>query len=188
MPSDRQPAQIRLGRRSLVADSALPARQARRAGSKFQVRLYRAAFSHSQGSKRESAQYGLMSAFAGCGQKCSSLLRVQAGRGVTGILRPGTLAVLAVSQLSISSLRFSRRFLPIPIDREAPSYQPLDLSLAVRLVFFFLAVADVLSFGACTTVRSFLDMYRRPLVTSSNFVDCITGRSPGFAPLRSRPT
>ena len=66
-------------------------------------------------------------------------------------------------QSSISSLRFSRRFLLIPIDREAPSYQPLDLSLAVRLVFFFLAVADVLSFGACTTVRSFLDMYRCPL-------------------------
>ena len=66
-------------------------------------------------------------------------------------------------QSSIGSLRFSCRFLLIPIGREAPSYQPLDLSLAVRLVFFFLAVADVLSFGACTTVRSFLDMYRRPL-------------------------
>ena len=81
----------------------------------------------------------------------------------SGILRPGILVLLAAPQSSISSLRFSRRFLLIPIDREAPSYQPLDLSLAVRFVFFFLAVADVLSFGACTTVGLFLDMYRRPL-------------------------
>src|SRR5262249_33919533 len=82
---------------------------------------------------------------------------------VEATVRPGTLAVLAAPQSSISSLRFSRRFLLIPIDREAPSYQPLDLSLAVRLVLFFLAVADVLSFGSFTTVRSFLKMYRRPL-------------------------
>jgi hypothetical protein len=36
-----------------------------------------------------------------------------------------------------------------------------------------------------TSIPSVLAVLR--LITSSNFVDCITGRSPGFAPLR-RPT
>jgi hypothetical protein len=86
----------------------------------------------------------------GGGHSTASSARAISG---SGIVRPGTLAVLAAPQ---SLVRFARRFLLIPIDREAPSYQPLDLSLAVRLVFFLLAVADVLSFGARTTVRPFL--------------------------------
>jgi hypothetical protein len=41
--------------------------------------------------------------------------------------------------------------------------------------------------GLALIVAGAWDIYVLRLITSSNFVDCITGRSPGFAPLR-RPT
>src|SRR5215471_14334767 len=57
----------------------------------------------------------------------------------------------------------SRAFRPglpllIPTDRAAPSYQLLVLSLASLPFVLFVAITDVLSFGARTAVRSFLDI------------------------------
>src|SRR5215831_2128579 len=46
----------------------------------------------------------------------------------------------------------------IPTDRAAPSYQLLVLSLASLPFVLFAAITDVLSFGARTAVRSFLDI------------------------------
>jgi hypothetical protein len=55
--------------------------------------------------------------------------------------------------------RFSAGFpLLIPTDRAAPSYQLLVLSLASLPFVLFVAITDVLSFGARTAVRSFLDI------------------------------
>jgi len=45
----------------------------------------------------------------------------------------------------------------IPTDRAAPSYQLLVLSLASLAFVLFVAITDVLTFGARTEVRSFLD-------------------------------
>jgi hypothetical protein len=50
----------------------------------------------------------------------------------------------------------------IPTDRAVPSYQPLVLSLASLAFVLFVAVTDVLTFGARTEVRSFLDINIRP--------------------------
>jgi len=51
-----------------------------------------------------------------------------------------------------------------PTDRAAPSYQLLVLSLASLVLAFvlFVAITDVLTFGARTEVRSFLDINIRP--------------------------
>ncbi len=46
----------------------------------------------------------------------------------------------------------------IPTDRVAPSYQLLVLSLASLAFVLFVAITDVLTFGARTEVRSFLDI------------------------------
>ena len=46
----------------------------------------------------------------------------------------------------------------IPTDRAALSYQLLVLSLASLAFVLFVAITDVLSFGARTAVRSFLDI------------------------------
>src|SRR5262245_448033 len=52
----------------------------------------------------------------------------------------------------------------IPTDRAAPSYQLLVLSLASLAFVLFVAITDVLTFGARTEVRSFLDInIRLPL-------------------------
>jgi hypothetical protein len=50
----------------------------------------------------------------------------------------------------------------IPTDRAAPSYQLLVLSLASLAFVLFVAITDVLTFGARTEARSFLDI-RPPL-------------------------
>src|SRR5215831_3145735 len=50
----------------------------------------------------------------------------------------------------------------IPTDRAAPSYQLLVLSLASLAFVLFVAITDVLTFGARTEVRSFLDINIRP--------------------------
>ena len=50
----------------------------------------------------------------------------------------------------------------IPTDRAAPSYQLLVLSLASLAFVLFVAITDVLTFGARTAVRSFLDINIRP--------------------------
>ena len=60
---------------------------------------------------------------------------------------------------AILHLRFSAGLpLLIPTDRAAPSYQLLVLSLASRPFVLFVAITDVLGFGARTEVRSFLDI------------------------------
>src|SRR5262245_6415683 len=56
-------------------------------------------------------------------------------------------------------LRFSAGLpLLIPTDRAAPSYQVLVLSLASLAFVLFVAITDILTFGARTEVRSFLDI------------------------------
>jgi hypothetical protein len=50
----------------------------------------------------------------------------------------------------------------IPTDRAAPSYQLLVLSLASFAIVLFVAITDILTFGARAEVRSFLDMIIRP--------------------------
>jgi hypothetical protein len=59
---------------------------------------------------------------------------------------------------SIRSSFFSRSF-PwlIPSDRAAPSYQLLDLSLAIRPAVFFFLVAGILSLEPDALLASFLD-------------------------------
>jgi hypothetical protein len=56
----------------------------------------------------------------------------------------------------------------IPTDRAAPSYQLLILSLASLAFVLFVAITDVLTFGACTEVRSFLDINIRPPLRQAN--------------------
>src|SRR5262245_9015671 len=50
----------------------------------------------------------------------------------------------------------------IPTDRAAPSYQLLALSLASLAFVLFVAITDILTFGARTEVRSVLDIDIRP--------------------------
>src|SRR5215470_14587827 len=50
----------------------------------------------------------------------------------------------------------------MPTDRAAPSYQLLVLSLASLAFVLFVAITNVLTFGARTEVRSFLDINIRP--------------------------
>ena len=66
---------------------------------------------------------------------------------------------------SLHLSRFSAGLpLLIPTDRAAPSYQLLILSLASLAFVLFVAITDVLTFGARTEVRSFLDInIRHPL-------------------------
>jgi hypothetical protein len=67
------------------------------------------------------------------------------------------LAVIGQPQ-SIRSSLFSSSFpLLIAIDRVAPSYQLLDLSLAIRPAVFFFPFADNLSFEAGALRTSSLD-------------------------------
>src|SRR5215813_722459 len=56
----------------------------------------------------------------------------------------------------------------IPTDRAAPSYQLLVLSLASLAFVLFVAITDVLTFGAHTEVRSFLDINIRPPLRQAN--------------------
>jgi hypothetical protein len=55
-----------------------------------------------------------------------------------------------------------------PTDRAAPSYQLLVLSLASLAFALFVAITDVLTFGARTEVRSFLDINIRPPLRQAN--------------------
>jgi hypothetical protein len=71
--------------------------------------------------------------------------------------KPFTIAAIGQPQ-SISSSRFPSSFrLLILIDRAAPSYQLLDLSLATRPAVLFSVVADILGFEANALLTSFLD-------------------------------
>jgi hypothetical protein len=93
------------------------------------------------------------------------------------VLRCGEPAVCANSgsgqSQSIRSSVFSRGFLLlIPSDRAAPSYQLLDLSLAIRPAVFFFLVADILGFDADALLTSFLDNCL-PLQTN----DCLSKAS-----------
>src|SRR5215470_14570617 len=70
----------------------------------------------------------------------------------------------AMSQTAILHLSRFLAGLPllIPTDRAAPSYQLLVLSLASLPFVLFVAITDVLSFGARTAVRSFFGHNIRP--------------------------
>jgi hypothetical protein len=68
------------------------------------------------------------------------------------VTRPNFTGILHLSRL-LTGLP-----LLIPTDRAAPSYQLLVLSLASLPLVLFVAITDVLSFGARTAVRSFLDI------------------------------